>query len=192
MSTIDVRIGLFKDDLRTLGVRRTLRKHIIFGDCQMLSQEQYLQLKLDVSEHFSLHPSEVLVVGSAKMGFTIKPPKPYRHFGDTSDIDVVIVSPKLFDSFWYALYEYNRNGGYWEKFPSLKNYLFRGWIRPDKFPPGSSFEPASDWWEFFRELTKSNKFGPFKISGAVYRNWDFLEDYQSKCVEQCHRTLMGT
>jgi hypothetical protein len=41
-----------------------------------------------------------VVVGSAKLGFSIVPDKRYRAFGETSDIDVVLCSSALFDLFW--------------------------------------------------------------------------------------------
>ena len=164
---------------------------MIYGNCCVLSGDLYFDLRSEVAEHFQLHPNEVLVVGSAKLGFSIAPHKRYRHFGDESDIDVVLVSPSLFDEIWAATFSYWRDGGYWEKKSDFKDYLFRGWIRPDKLPPASTFAMCSDWWEFFLALTNSGNYGHYKIAGALYRSWYYLESYQEICVKSCQQELLG-
>jgi hypothetical protein len=58
-------------------------------------------------------------------------------------------------------------------------------MRPDKLPPAASFRRAQEWWEFFRSMTSSGAFGPYKITGALYKSWHFLESYQQKCVIDC-------
>ena len=68
--------------------------------------------------------------------------------------------------------------------PNFNSYLARGWIRPDLLPPARRFSAAKDWWDFFRELTKTVH-SDYKISGALYREWYFLERYQGICVTRC-------
>lgn len=155
----------------------------------ILSQDQYFSLRTEVASHFNLHPNEILIVGSAKLGFSIAPNKRYINFSDTSDIDVVLVSNSLFDEIWQSTFDYYNNGGDWSQFKDFKNYHFRGWIRPDKFPPERSFQRCSDWWEFFRELTKSGKYGQYKIRGALYKSWHYLENYQKFCTQRCKEDI---
>ena len=121
-------------------------------------------------------------MGSAKTGFSIAPDKRYRPFGETSDIDVVICSSTLFDAIWKDVFDYWARGENWPSLGAFRKYLFRGWMRPDKLPPAASFQRAQDWWEFFRTVTSSGSFGPYKITGALYKSWHFLESYQQKCV----------
>jgi hypothetical protein len=45
---------------------------------------RYYSLKAAVAEQFQIHPNEIIVVGSAKLGFSIAPTKRYRAFGETS------------------------------------------------------------------------------------------------------------
>lgn len=125
------------------------------------------------------------MVGSCKLGFSIAPNKRYRHFGESSDVDIVVVSESLFDNLWEKLHYYADHGGYWERLQEFKNYLFNGWIRPDKLPPSNSFEMASEWWEFFNELSRSGAYSSFKVRGAIYKNWYFLESYQLRSVSAC-------
>lgn len=94
------RFEQFEKDLSVLSSIQIVRKHIISGECCILSQPKYFDLRSEVADHFGLHPNEILVVGSAKLGFSVVPHKLYRPFCDESDIDVAIVSSTLFDKIW--------------------------------------------------------------------------------------------
>lgn len=179
------RMERFKGDLTDLSPLQMIRKHVIYGDCAAITQAQYFDLRSEVAERYEVHPNEVLVVGSAKLGFSIAPNKRYRHFADTSDIDVVIVSSKLFDQIWRSVYHFWSQGGYWERAGHFKKYLFQGWIRPDKLPPASTFLFANEWWAFFNQLSASGKYSMYKIAGALYRDWYFLEAYQLRGISAC-------
>jgi hypothetical protein len=186
---LDIEVDAFKADLRAYSTSELIQKKLIFGDCQMLDKERYFLLRLAIAKQFKVHPNEVLVVGSAKLGFSIAPRKKYRHFGDKSDIDVVIVSNALFSDVWAAVYSFWKDKAIWDTEADFKKYLFRGWIRPDKLPPSTKFTFSKEWWEFFREITTSGDYGPYKISGALYKSWDFLESYQHFAVQYCKDEL---
>jgi hypothetical protein len=188
---IDRRIGVFKSDVVRLSVPLMVQKHITYGDAYALDQSAYFELKHKVSELFKLHPTEVLVVGSGKLGFSIVAAKRYRHFGNTSDIDVAIISSNLFDEIWSDVFVYWLSKAYWPSFEDFRRYLFRGWMRPDKLPPERSFARSREWWEFFRELSNSQQFGPYRIRGALYKSWYYLESYQAQCIAECRREIEG-
>lgn len=179
------RIARFKSDLRAYSVDEVVQRHITYGTAFALDGEQYFELKSLIACKFGLHHSEVLMVGSGKLGFSIVESKRYRPFGDTSDLDIALISPALFDAIWLDAYEYWRAKSFWPEYAQFKEYLFRGWIRPDKLPPAHTFRRNSDWWEFFREVTASQRFGPYRIRAGLYRSWSFLEAYQTKCVAEC-------
>ncbi len=182
----------FKKDLGRISIGEIVQKHITSGSCYVLEEGKYFDLKNQVATHFKIHPTEVIMVGSGKLGFSIVHEKRYRPFGDTSDLDLAIISPDLFDTIWRLVYEYRNQGGYWDGERVFKDYLFRGWIRPDKLPPSDLFEIGKNWWDFFRNLTKTNAFGPYKISAGLYRSWYFLESYQSICTNGCLSNLEVT
>lgn len=186
---IDARIAVFKSDLARLKPLHAVRKHIIGGNCAVITDDSYFALRQEVSEKFQVHTNEVLVVGSSKLGFSIAPQKRYRHFSDTSDIDLVVVSEALFNSAWKRVHQYWLDGGYWENAGDFKKYLFRGWIRPDKLPDEARFDFSLEWWEFFNALTSSGRYSAYKIAGALYKDWYFLETYQLKGVSECINDL---
>lgn len=183
------RLALFKADLKVKSAQEVVRRHISFGDCFALDEEQHFQLKSAVASQFDLNPVDVFIVGSAKLGFSIAPSKRYRHFGNYSDIDIAVVSDRLFDRVWEEAYEYARKGGYWEAQRQFERYFFKGWIRPDMLPSSPIFGFSNAWWEFFRTLTASHNFGPFRIRAGIYRGNRFLEGYQEKAVSACKEEL---
>lgn len=175
----------FKSDVLLLEAEAVVRRHITYGSAFALSDELHFDLKSDVSREFGIHPSEVVVVGSAKLGFSLKPRDLFRQFWEQSDIDVAIVSPILFDELWEEVFEYERRGGSWSEQVSFKEYLFKGWIRPDKLPQGVNFPRGRAIWDYFIAVTRSRRFGPYRLRGAVFRSWRFLEAYQALAVTSC-------
>lgn len=186
---ISVEVGTFKADLLQKTTSTVIRRYITFGNCFVLDDDKYFELKLEISEHFKLHPSEVIIVGSGKLGFSIANGKRYKPFGDTSDIDIAIISPQLFDQFWKEIFDYSNSGAFWTESEHFKKYLFKGWIRPDKLPNSPYFSLRKDWFEFFRTLTGNGRYGSYKIAAGLYKSWHFLEEYQSICVKQCKQEL---
>lgn len=184
------RIADFKSDVVRLPSRDVVRKHILTGSCYVMNDGDYFDLRSKIAGQYNLHTNDVYVVGSAKQGYSIAPQKRYRHFSDGSDVDVVVVSNQLFDALWKKMHDYKTHGGYWEKFEEFKNYHFNGWIRPDMFPPERTFSIAQEWWDFFNELSRSGKYSSFKVRGAIYRDWGFLESYQIQAVEGCAEDLV--
>jgi hypothetical protein len=189
--TIEERIKAFQAELPSQAAVDLVRRHVIFGECFILQPNDYFRLRSEIAKQFSTHPNEVLVVGSGKLGFSISPKKRYRPFCDESDIDAVIISTALFDNVWREAYHYWRDGGYWEQQETFRKYLFQGWVRPDQLPSEGRFQFSREWWEFFRALTSGGGFGPYKIRGALYRDWDFLESYQCVGVKSCQVALTG-
>jgi hypothetical protein len=181
---MEEKIRKFKDDLH-LGTKQLVQKYVTTGTSAVLDEDLLFSLKKEISDFLKIHPSEVILVGSAKVGFSLAPDKRYRAFGDESDLDIAIISHNLFDQIWHSVLEYKYSGRFWNKENEFKHHFFHGWIRPDKLPPSDRFEFAKQWWEYFSDLRASAKFGPYKIAGGIYRTWEFLDSYQSICIEKC-------
>jgi hypothetical protein len=78
---MDEEIRRFQSELRVRNARDICRRFLTFGSCRQLAEEAYFNLKAAVAEKFEIHPNEVIVVGSTKLGFSIVPEKRYRPFG---------------------------------------------------------------------------------------------------------------
>ena len=187
LAEIQDRISKFKSDLLELKVGPLVQRHITTGPSFLLNDDQYHLLRARVAAKWGLHPNEILMVGSAKLGFSIVKNQRYRPFGEESDIDLAVVSSQLFDTFARATFDYwEHYSPYWPKHETYVKYLFRGWIRPDLIPQGLT--QGKQWWEFFRMLTAEGTFGTFQIRAGLYKSWHYLDSYHSICIEKCKRT----
>lgn len=198
------RLQSFKLELLSNKPEYFLRKNIIFGDSHWLESTDYYELKQEIATNFNVHPTCVFMVGSGKLGFSlsekdiidketnkIKETKPrFRTFSDESDIDIAIVSPILFNDYWRQVFKYSQQKPYWPKQKPFKGHMFEGWMRPDQLPPSvGKFQVQKNWFEYFSELTASGKYGDLTIAAGLYNDWEFLENYQLKSINECRASL---
>jgi hypothetical protein len=192
----------FKADLVSLDEVKILRKHIIFGQNFLFKEDKQRDLREEIADKWNVHPVNILIVGSSKLGFSIAEKnkidsagniletKPrYRNFSDNSDIDVAIISPTLFDTVWKTIYDFSLRTPHWTGVHDFRKYFFKGWIRPDMLPFMSENCYRKNWFEYFKDLTNSGEYGPYKIRAGIYKDWNFLEDYQLKAIKECKNEL---
>lgn len=182
-------INNFRADLPAIDTLAILNKYVYTDSCACLLPAQHASLKTRISGKFEIAVQNIVVVGSGKMGFSIAPEKRFRPFGDSSDIDVAIISPDLYVKVWYELFDYQRSGAFWDSKEECEHYCFRGWIRPDKLPRSTSYPFSKAWWDFFQLLTASSQYGNYKIRAALYHSKHFFEAYQRICIDQCKQEL---
>ena len=181
---MEEKIARFKADLH-LDTTHLVQKYITVAESEILTNDIHFELRNEIATHFNVHPNEVILVGSAKVGFSLAPNKRYNVFGDSSDLDVAIISPVLFDRVWHSVVDYKNTRKFWPKQNDFKHHFFDGWIRPDKLPPSNKFEFANDWWTYFTDLSNSQRFGVQSINAGLYREMSFLDKYQSLCINKC-------
>ena len=142
--------------------------------------------------------SEIQVVGSAKLGFGLFQKKTregevlpaFRPFRPDSDIDLAIVSPRLFELIWDELSAHANGKSImpWDS-GKLGDYLIYGWLRPDFFPKHVRLRRCDDWWEIFRTLSADSRLGRRTIRGALYHSREHLRRYQLRGLNQCRSRL---
>jgi hypothetical protein len=178
----------FQRELAMWTPREVLRKRVIFGTCYVFpDNDHHFDLVNQVADHFGIHPSNTIIVGSAKLGFSVAPRKRYQHFHDRSDIDVVVVNELLFDEIWWEVHQATERRIDWPQRADFARYLMRGWIRPDMFPNVTS-PRISHWWTFFNGLSRVVG---LKVRGAAFRNWEYLESYHEANIRDCADSLSG-
>ncbi|MBD2212658.1 hypothetical protein H6G27_22685 [Nostoc linckia FACHB-104] len=179
---IENNINLFKAVLKDKSNTDKLivQKYIIHGTPYIFknNEDKYFNLKHEIARHFNENPANLHMVGSGKLSFSIAPKKLWNPFSDTSDIDMAIISQRIFENFWSELYDFNillksrteNEQKLYNRF--LKNF-FKGWIRPDLFPFG--YPGKNKWLDYCRSI--SYKFSEQKVNCAIYYNFDFFEKY---------------
>ncbi len=189
---IEALISAFKEDLDRRSDGQMVQRHVLAGSAYAIDDGTLFDLKQETATQFRVNPSEIFLVGSAKLGFTIKPQHSFRHFGDTSDLDLALVSGALFDEVWFKVAEYAESGGYFPTRSQFSEHLLHGWIRPDKLPPGGEFPYREEWWAFFNKLQASKRFGPYKIRMGLYKSFEFLENINAELSPSAGQPKMKT
>lgn len=166
--------------------RAVVDEFVLHGTSHALSDAAHYDLKQRIATNFGVSATtEVFVVGSAKLGFSISPKQRWKSFDDGSDVDVAIVSHDLYQRVWHEIDDYVRSGADWPRRADFLEYHGRGWFRPDMAPPSPILVMGNLWWEFFRELKELRLAGPRKINAAVYHDMHFLREYQASAVDAC-------
>lgn len=178
-------VAAFKADLDALSVTDVIRKHISTGHPFAFTCNEYYELRSMVAAQFQLHPSDVVVVGSTRIGFSLDPEQLYRPVRRRSDIDIALVSRDRFDDYWERVFQYSKLNLGWDQNKRFKNNLFNGWIDPRFLPNAPTFNVGVKWAEFFDVMMASRKYGRRTITARLYRSWDRLEAYQEPSVIAC-------
>lgn len=191
---VEERVRRFRDDLAVdLDLTTLIRKHITTGEPFSIDAPTYFELRHRVASELKLHPNSIVIVGSSRTGFSLKekgsPKSRYHPFYSGSDIDVVVVSDQLFNSYWDAVFGLVRQNQNWTLVDG-KNFardLFFGWVTPQELPNLPRFEHAREWTEIFDAITQSRLCGIRPIRARLYRDWSRLEAYQERLVSMCRR-----
>ena len=167
--------------------------------------------KKSLAESLDIHVRDIAIVGSSKLGFSIKPERAgdgrlylYKKFdfdylsdakNEKSDIDIAIISSTLFDRQLLNLYKYTNSYSYKDitkifgntrTYQQHSQYILKGWLRPDKIPKKYNISGSI---EDFREEYK-NKYGR-KINFGIYKSWDYFESYHSNNIEVLKLNLIS-
>ena len=190
----NARLDAFRTDLGRPS-EEIVQKYILTGSPAALSEDEYFELRDTVARHFDIHPVEVVLVGSCRVGFTLweKPRKNrprYSAVESGSDIDLAVVSPLLFDRLWDGVFEYARGDSAFvgtRAGDRLRRTLFQGWVDLRGLPPGQRLGWVSDWVRYFDGLSRDRHFGSRRTSARVYRDWKRLAAYQQIAVDACKK-----
>jgi hypothetical protein len=187
---IGVRISEFRHAFEGEGDDRAIAERFLFhGQCHAIDEATHFDIKQRIAQEFGINTStDLFIVGSAKLGFSIAPPKRWKRFDDTSDIDVAIINHELYQAVWHEVHDYQLSGAYWPDRRQFEKNFLRGWIRPDLLPSSPMLPFTARWWEFFRSLKSEQLAGPYKIAGALYHDIQFLVKYQASAVARCRES----
>lgn len=143
-------------------------------------------------ENFNIEENDYLIVGSAKLGFSLSPWKKLRVFNPSddgenpqSDIDVAIISPRLFNDLWKGLkilkYRTHVNA-----YPRICSNVFRGFINDKNIFDQITIE--SKVVDMVDNCTRDmrDNFGIIQpINYRFYNSWEDLEKYTIDGIIKC-------
>jgi hypothetical protein len=165
----------------------------------MQTLRRHLRDKLNIAEE------NIVVAGSAQIGFSLAPDTFAVPFSRTSDIDVVVVDERIFDRMWITMlrWHYPRRVVGLEG-PDLpwvgerRKDLYWGWFVPDRIRyEGLSYpddlRPLRDlktqWFNAFQSLGREPALARRRVSGRLYRSWDHAQLYHVDGLRQIRAAL---
>lgn len=160
-------------------------------------ENDYFEFRNRIANMFNIGFHEVFIVGSAKLGFSFYKDTKFTY---DSDIDVVIVNEKLFEEFYLKITDYQYQLDRLYKTVNLRElkvyaeflrYLVKGWMRPDKLP--TSFQVnllKSEWFDFFESISyEKSEVGNYKVAAGLFKNYNYLEKYYTKSIEDFYNSI---
>lgn len=194
-----------KTDLLTLNPKDFYMKHIVKSHNWYFSN--YLQIPADelvdrmdffkeiVSSNLEINFHSLQIVGSAKTGYSLSPKKVLHPFHDeipgtpASDIDIAIVSQKLYEKYWNLL-RHVKGIQYKRYYNNLTASIFRGYINDKDLAEIKGI--SREWDDLVRPINVElqDQLGfVHPITYRVYRSWDDLEDYQLGGIAKARKAL---
>jgi predicted nucleotidyltransferase len=166
-----------------------VREMVTHGSAVMLDEARYAALREETGSRLGVSPNrDVYLVGSAKLGFSIKPKRRYFPFGDDSDVDLAVVSSTLYEKLWAEARRYRRTGGLWDDLSHFRNDHLNGVIKPYVLPDSGTVPTKRMLFDFGVALQRT-KISPYSVTLASWHNIDALEDYQAFAVKECIEEL---
>jgi hypothetical protein len=163
------------------------------------------RLRSHLSSKLKSNESDIIIVGSAQVGFSLSPDSFFRPFSDVSDIDVLIVDEKLFDTIWMAMLRWHDprrswldgSDGDWAK--RRQKELYWGWFTPNRIRFDGLTLPemlrpvrdlSTNWFNAFRSLSQYREFSRRDVSGRLYRTWEHARLYHESGLLQIREIIM--
>lgn len=159
---------------------------------------EYFEFRNRIANNFGIGFHEIFIVGSAKFGFSYFKKKAFNY---DSDIDVVIVNESLFEDYYCKIcdYQYQLDRMYrgislpeTKTYSEFLKYLVKGWMRPDKLPASFKVDLLKrEWFDFFKSISyDKSEVGNYKVAGALYKNYNYLEKYYLKNMDDYYQNLI--
>lgn len=203
------------DLISSMPVEQVFQKHVVDGLSYFFNKvlkkpDLEYQLRYDLATSLDVSINDVVIVGSAKLGFSVKTLH-FRAFDyeynktrnprDKSDIDVAVVNRRFYEKSIEQIFHLSRHFdsdwvnknwrmNLFNKEPrdlvtQYALYLARGWLRPDFLPnlfyEHASWRPVCDHW--YRKTNKR------KITVGFYSDWTYLKHYQMDNLEKLRYQL---
>jgi hypothetical protein len=184
----------FINDCISKSPELVVQKNLIDGTSyffDFIKKGEEFEFKKDLANSLEVHIRDIVIVGSGKLGFSIKPDSsnlnyyPFKKFdhdyeenieNDKSDLDVAIVSGNLFDRQMVNIYEHTNSyssgafkGG---SKRSFADYILKGWIRPDFIP--DDYLISSAIYDAHKKY--KDRYGR-DINIGIYKSWFYFEKY---------------
>ncbi|ALA96689.1 hypothetical protein AMK43_07525 [Leptotrichia sp. oral taxon 212] len=190
-----------RQDLIRLTVKDFFLKYVVrtdnwyFREILNIPNEKILEtidlFKLIVSKSMNISFNNIVMVGSAKLGYSLSPNKALKKFevedDGKSDIDIAVISPQLFDIYWKFFresYDVTKTNLY----GYISRQIYRGYISEKNLLEIDKCR--IDWLDKSKEVRKklkSEMYFKHEINFRIYRDWNDMMEYHIQSIEELKR-----
>ena len=170
--------------------------HFIFEAIPFAFQgdlDAWIDWKTMLAESLEVDPYDIVLTGSAAIGFSLNPTKNFKRFDDKSDFDCGVVSQYHFEAAWRYLRQLRPS---WLTLsnPSKraiemhrKNYVFAGAIATDSILGLLPF--GLEWQTVLDKMSSVPPAQNRDVKLRIYRDYDALRVYQAYNIERLRNSL---
>jgi hypothetical protein len=183
--------------LFTINRLNLLETHVFQGTPYVFrnAPADYAALRSHVASKLGIAIDDITIIGSARTGFSIAPDTFGIPFRATSDIDVLIVAPKLFDELWLDLLRLPRSRfsqlppHHRQRIQKHKDHIYWGWMWPEDFVGVS--RSAEHWLGAIRSIGRIPQLAKYPTSGRLYRSWEHAHVYHLDSLTRLAHAMAG-
>lgn len=142
----------------------------------------------------NVDPCEIVVIGSAAVGFSLSPVKRLKAFDGSSDVDVAIVSDHFFSEAWHYLRTVDTALGHLTPAQRCavkehqKRYIYWGCVATDRVLPILPF--SREWLSARARLSATEPTTGRAVNFRVYKDFRALRTYQLRGLKRLRTALL--
>lgn len=191
-----------KQDVISLSPRDFYLKHILRSDNWYFetilgaNKEDAIRITDDfrsiISQSLEISFNNISIVGSSKTGCSLAPiseqhDKLFRGFNEESDIDIAIVSDKLFQKYW-SLFRFSYSEVNKRHYKFISRGIYRGYINEKYLTLIDGCR--KEWNEKAsksKKILRSELYIQPEITYRLYRSWEDFEEYHIQSINEIKR-----
>ena len=174
-----------------------VQKHIIEDGTYFFNKiaiGKEFDFKKDIANILQVHIRDIVIVGSGKLGFSLKPDKADEglylfkdfDFNKKSDLDVGVISSELFDKEMKNLYDFmGFHKSVWDTRSDFAKFTLKGRIAIRFLP--ASFNLTD---EVKKVVVKYKMEYGREINIEIYKSWHYFETYHRENIKSIQVNLL--
>jgi len=155
-------------------------------------EDSYSAFCRELATSLGVHPADVALVGSGRLGFSLNPQHLLSRFSGTSDLDVVVVSSSVFDGAWTDLLHGSVSTAFAEteerrRLRKTQDNFFDGYLRSDHVPVGSAL--SREWFPKLAGPFSSVTARRHEVKAWLFKSWWHAELFYLRNVSAVRPAL---
>lgn len=187
-------VDLIKKELESLPTSFFITKWIFEQTPYIFDGQEieYIRWREEIAEKIRVDPTDILITGSAALGFSLSPHKNFKRFNAKSDVDVSIVSHHYFNMAWHDLIFASRPVIQPKMRAALDDHrsrlIYWGTVATDKILPLLSF--GSEWDKIIKQSRALPVFENHEINFRIYKDKLSIRNYLSISIDDRKAALL--